>query len=249
MDTPSHRFSLATHFFAWSLGVASIYLSGGLLSGLAHAAFEGMEQQVLKYEGIFAYVPQRRNVMSGDAARLCEALRINSLRWRLPNSKEVRETIKVKDSTAHMFWIEKDAYGYACNGPANYFRDRIDDMHCLTVCVAEDVATVRPTAALPPVTEKPKKLEAQTIKLTKIPDDNEQLKARAADQVLADREYAKVLAQKEQVKAKEESARQASAFQKTLERRKQCMEPRMRGQCDCISFQVAPPGGWKACGK
>lgn len=89
----------------------------------------------------------------------------------------------------------------------------------------------------------------RTLTLTRTPDDSELLKARDAQVKEIDRENAKVLAQKEQVKAKEESARQASAFQKTLERRKQCMEPRMRGQCDCISFQVAPPGGWKGCGK
>lgn len=82
------------------------------------------------------------------------------------------------------------------------------------------------------------------------PDLKKDVEARAAAaQALAEREFAKKQAQVEQARAKEQAELQAVAFQKTLERRKQCLEPQMRGQCGCLSFQAAPPGGWKTCGK
>lgn len=251
MRTPSHRFFLATQFFAWLLGIASIYLSGGLLSGLAlaQAYEEGMERQVLKYEGIFAYVPQSRNVEAGDAARLCEALRINSLRWRLPTNKEVKETIKVKDPFQSI-WVEKDTHSYACQSNRSYFRNQgnLKDMGCRTVCVSEDATAVRPTAVLPPVTEKPKvRIDSTAALLTK---DPERPASSPQEMAKAGADYdAKVKKERDVKVATENAAREIRSMAYVVEQRKICKQPGMQGMCSCLMYEPVPPGGRKVCGK
>jgi hypothetical protein len=215
-----------------------------------------MEEKVLKYEGLVAYVPFGRHVVPQDGAKLCQDLRVDALRWRLPTHEEVKH--KIKTESKGSFWIEKDEHGYACASPNSYYRDITGDRAappgyiatCGVVCVAS-AAGARPAQAVSEATEKKTATRNDVTNqlLRFAPDPKKELETQAAARLQADRDYAKVRAAEEQQVAKKNAERQLVAFDRELKDRKQCALPHNQGSCNCGKYQAQPPGGRKTCDK